>query len=127
MTINEKMVELVGELIAKHGLEHTMSGTSIKRAYDTKYRDGKTGKGSIIPSDYCYNRTNGPFDTVCGRKPTLFEHVTRNRYRLLGENYPYNGDIRHKVAKGREFIIGKRIDGEPKLLPESERIAVDVL
>ncbi len=80
--------------------------------------------GSIIPSDYCYNRVN---DGIALSKPTLFEYVEAGRYRCLGEHYPYNGSIYHK-----DLVVGKCESGERKIfgianpdikpVPEKEKV-----
>ncbi len=65
----------------------------------------ETNRSSIIPSDYCYNITNKgiPFDNH------LFEHIEIGRYKVLGPNYKYNGDIYHCGN-----LWGKWIDGNIK-------------
>ena len=51
-----------------------------------------TNKDSIFPSDYCYNRTN---DGASGLH--IFELSTDHKYKCLGINYPYTGNIIHKT------------------------------
>lgn len=51
-------------------------------------------KGSIIPSDYCYNRTNkGKLADVSLEKFKIFEWLARGRYKYLGEKYSYTGVV----------------------------------
>jgi hypothetical protein len=57
---------------------------------------GKYARGSILPSDYCYNLINkAPFSF---RYP-VFEWVERGKYTYLGPNYNYVGPI---LWKGRQ-------------------------
>lgn len=92
------------EIIDAYGVGHITTSTEIKDFIQSKY---KIERDSIIPSDYCYNRVN---DGITLSKPTLFEYLDHNRYRCLGENYPYNGDIYHK-----EQIVGVCQNGERKV------------
>ncbi|HEX4607533.1 MAG TPA: hypothetical protein VH092_04940 [Urbifossiella sp.] len=55
--------------------------------------------GSVIPSDYCYNRTN---DGVKPSWPIFFELVGDGEYRFLGRDYPYNGPRWHHPKGGGE-------------------------
>lgn len=51
-------------------------------------------RGSIIPSDYCYNLTNkGKIDNPILADFKIFEWISRGKYKYLGENYPYTGLI----------------------------------
>jgi len=60
---------------------------------------------SILPQDYCYNRMN---DGIAFKDHVhLFEYLGRNRYRLLGDRYPYTGEIIHKPKRCPEVIVGK--------------------
>ena len=90
MTIDQKMVAAVQEIIDKYGVGYVASTAELHACIQENY---EIASGSIIPSDYCYNRIN---DGIALSKPTLFEYLERGLYRCLGENYPYNGDIYHK-------------------------------
>lgn len=79
-------------------------------------------KGSILPTDYCYNRYNNGLGDFKG--PHLFEYTDDRKFRVLGENYPYSGNVMHQPKGGPEYIWGHWIDGrlyegEPDSLPES--------
>lgn len=65
---------------------------------------------SIIPSDYCYNRTNNGIDFE--KYLHIFEHIERSTYKYLGENYPYNGKIYHQPKGCNEILVGEWINGE---------------
>ncbi|MEC2078080.1 DUF7225 domain-containing protein [Metabacillus fastidiosus] len=92
---------------AMHGKTDDIIIPSEVKAYLT--RKFGTNPGSIILSDYCYNRYNNgiSFDKH------LFEYINRNSYKYLGENYPYTGLIFHK-PKGQdtEVVVGEWRNGE---------------
>lgn len=90
MTIDQKIVSAIHDLVDTLGLGYVATAKELKNFIKSKY---DITDGSIIPSDYCYNRVN---DGIALSKPTLFEYLGRNSYRCLGQNYPYNGDIYHK-------------------------------
>ena len=59
-------------------------------------------EGSIIPSDYCYNRINLDIADDFERRMHLFVYVRKNAYEYIGENFPYTGNIEHKdICVGR--------------------------
>ena len=104
MTIDQKMVVAVQEIIDKHGIGYIATRAELKAFIQSRYN---IASGSIIPSDYCYNRIN---DGITLSKPTLFEYLGRSRYRCLGEKYPYNGDVYHK-----ELIAGTCQNGQRQI------------
>lgn len=104
MTIDEKMIAAVDEIIATNGTEYIATRQELLSFLNSKY---EIALGSIIPSDYCYNRIN---DGIALSKPTLFEYVEAGRYRCLGDGYPYNGNIYHK-----ELVVGICENGERKI------------
>ncbi|WP_019229976.1 HNH endonuclease [Sedimentibacter sp. B4] len=65
--------------------------------------------GSIIPSDYCYNRINNGIDFE--NHLHLFEYMGNKTYKFLGENFSYSGTIFHKPKGGYEIAIGKWTNG----------------
>lgn len=103
MTIDQKIIAAVRELMDVRSV-NVITRKELIRFIHENY--GIT-EGSIIPSDYCYNRIN---DGITLSKPTLFEYLGGGKYRCLGENYPYNGDIYHK-----DFVVGKCENGVRKI------------
>ena len=102
MTIDQKMVCAVNEILNHFGVGNRIVTTEeLYVLLNEKY--GVT-KGSVIPSDYCYNRVNDGIDP--NKKPMLFEYVDRGQYLCLGENCPYNGEIYHK-----DQVVGICKDG----------------
>ena len=92
MTIDQQMVSVVSEIINNFGAgKRIISSSELYIWLGEKY---KTKQGSIIPSDYCYNRINDGIDP--NKKPMLFEYLGKGQYLCLGENYRYNGNVYHK-------------------------------
>jgi hypothetical protein len=112
MTVDEEMVAYAQEVITTFGQGKQLSRGQIVDAVNLKF--GRT-KGSIIPSDYCYNRINNGIPLS---KPALFVHVERSQYKIFGENYPYNGDILHKPMGSKEIVVGQCINGKRVIDPD---------
>lgn len=76
-----------------------------------------TNPGSVILSDYCYNRYNNGITF----NKHLFQYIDRGFYKYLGEHYPFTGLIFHK-PKGhdKEIIVGEWNDGEKVLFDNNE-------
>lgn len=106
MIIDEQMKAIANELSTDFGTEYVITLQDLYGIFLKKYG---TKEGSIIPSDYCYNRVN---NGITLKKPAVFEFLGNGNYRCLGSNYPYNGAIYHKPKGQGEFIVGKCIDGE---------------
>lgn len=64
-------------------------------------------EGSIIPSDYCYNRINLDIADDFERRMHLFLYVRKNAYEYIGENFPYTGNIEH-----RDICVGRWENGQ---------------
>lgn len=62
-------------------------------------------RGSFQLTDYCYNRINKPIknNILAGKKAVfLFElRPDGHHYKVLGENYPYSGEIKEKPKGGK--------------------------
>ena len=104
--IMKKIVFALQEFVDTYGVDYIATRAELINFVNSKYG---IVKGSIIPSDYCYNLINNGIDLS---KPTLFEHKDRGRYRCLGQNYPYNGKLYHNgqvvgiCADGKRTIFG---------------------
>ncbi|AXH99789.1 hypothetical protein DV702_08615 [Sporosarcina sp. PTS2304] len=83
-----------------------INATELRRKLQLEY---DTKPGSIILSDFCYNRYN----FGVGFNKHLFEYLTRSTYKYLGENAKYTGLIYHK-PKGTEHenVVGEWKNGE---------------
>ena len=104
MKIKDMISEAVSTYIKENGTENILSRREIfeiiSKKYDVKY-------GSIIPTDYCYNRYNFGVKKFKD-SPHFFEYIKRDTFKVIGENQPYSGCIYHK-KKGdkKEQIVGK--------------------
>ena len=83
-----------------------------------------TKPGSVIPSDYCYNRNNK--GVRLEGKFTIFEFLGGSRYKYLGEGYPYTGKIYAK-ERGciKENVIGEWDNGKVILYKETKTFEED--
>lgn len=108
--VMEKILLGFREFVDMHGVDYIATRAELIHFVHTQYG---VKKGSIIPSDYCYNLINNGIDLS---KPTLFEHLGRGSYRCLGEKYPYNGNVYHN-----EQMVGICKDGERKIFGLSDK------
>ena len=101
MKIHEQMQRVVNEIISEYGPRYHIS---LKELYELFSARFQTKEGSIIPSDYCYNRVNKGIDFL--KWPRLFRYLGEGMYECLGENYPYNGEVytREKGSKCDEVV-----------------------
>ncbi len=100
--IDEIMIETVGKIIETYGnKDHVICTGELKKLVSERYG---ANKGSVIPSDYCYNIINKGIDPQ--KKPRLLLQAKRGEYRCCGLNFPYNGPVMHK---GR--IVGQCVNG----------------
>ena len=88
MTIDEQMRTVVAEIVSEYGIRYKIS---LKELYELLGARFQTNSGSIIPSDYCYNRVNKGIEFH--KKPRLFNFLGDGMYECLGENYLYTGDV----------------------------------
>jgi hypothetical protein len=82
------------------------SGEELLKAKDIQQeivRLGGFARGSVLPSDYCYNRINKAPYSFCY---PVFEWVERGKYRYLGPNYDYTGPILWKGKQIGEWKCG---------------------
>lgn len=93
-------------------LDHQI-GTEWSRqeVIDTVIQKHSCNPKSVIPSDYCYNRTNDGIDFK--KSLHIFEYLGTATYRYLGEGYPYTGEI-YQQPKGYryEIVVGEWKDGK---------------
>lgn len=102
MTINEQMKTVVDEIISEYGLHYKIS---LKELYELLGARFGTNSGSVIPSDYCYNRTNKGIEFL--KKPRLFSFLGDGMYECLGENYPFNGSVyANEKGSSEEVEVG---------------------
>ena len=107
MSIDEKMSTVANELADEFECEHVITRNELQSIMWQRFN---VAPGSVIPSDYCYNRLN---NGITLKKPTLFKFLGGGKYLCLGEGYCYNGPIFHRQRGASvDDIVGQCIDGE---------------
>ncbi len=107
MTIDEQMSRVANELADEFECKYVITRSELQ---DIMWRRFHVTPGSVIPSDYCYNRLN---NGITLKKPILFEFLGGGRYLCLGENFCYNGPVFHRPrGSSNDEIVGQCIDGE---------------
>lgn len=109
MTIDEQMRRVVTEIVSEYGVHYKIS---LKELYELLGARFQTNSGSIIPSDYCYNRVNRGVDFH--KKPHLFKFLGDGMYECLGTNYSFSEPepvyTRPKDAKN-DVEVGRWVNG----------------
>lgn len=103
--LRKSILEQVEETFSKVPIGTEFTRGEIIDAVHLRY---KTNKSSIIPSGYCYNITNkGKQAYQAIDHFYVFECISRNTYKYLGQNYPYTGAVYHKPKGSRkEYLVG---------------------
>lgn len=107
----------INEYVSQFGTENVFDVDGI-----LKIAGMSDKKGSILPTDYCYNRYNNGLGDFSGHH--LFEYTDEKLFRVIGENYPFTGNVIHKPKGEPEYtwghwIEGKLYNGAPEDLPEN--------
>lgn len=113
--IDKAIVDSVNALIRERGKKgfEIRTGEIVDRVMSST--NGVYSEGSVLPSDYCYNRVNNGIADLT--KPKLFEYVSPGKYKCWGENYPFNGDILSRPqGEVDEKIVGHCSQGVRKLV-----------
>ena len=85
--------------------QDTFTAHEIKKLVSEKHG---TNQNSIIPSDYCYNRTTH----VIKFNKHILIYLSRGNYQFVGENYPYNGPVYQKPqGETVDSVVGEWKDG----------------
>lgn len=109
MKNSERLVNAINDYVSLHGTDTVMDMRQILSTAGLL-----NSIGNIFPSDYCYNRYNFALKDFSG--PFLFEYLGVNKYLVLGQNYPFSGDIYHKPKGGnRVIVVGKWENGKKTL------------
>lgn len=105
MTTAEAL-EQVGQKLQAHFGDAPVPGAELTRqaALLCGYQES-----SVIPSDFCYNRTNSGIE--CPNQP-LFVQEGRGQYRFVGLCYPYKGAMFHKPHGQPERVVGSWHEGD---------------
>lgn len=105
--------------IAKYFTENKnqYAGVLTKKDIDAILNDnGIKPDTMFLPSDICYNHTTKPLgegNDDFESSVHVFEYVDRNKYKVLGEGYPYTGLVlRKRKADNKEIIVGEWYNGK---------------
>jgi len=103
-------LELVEQTFSEYQIGTLFTRNEIVQLIHVKYG---INKASIIPSGYCYNITNlGKQADKEMNRFYNFEYVSRGKYKYLGKNYPYSGNVYHKPKwTGKAEIVGEWKNG----------------
>jgi len=100
-------IDRVRIAMEKYDIGSVFSRSEIIEIVQNEFPLDSFSKNSIMPSDYCYNRTNE--DKLQNKKLldfNIFEYIDKSVYKYLGENFAYNNDIIHHPKFGRPYVIG---------------------
>lgn len=97
-SIKQKMVNVLETHIGEEFSRREIIRMTIKEY-------PKTNPDSIIPSDYCYNL----FNTGINFDFHILEYIKRDRYKVVGLNYRYEGPIYWRRSVIGEWRNGKKI------------------
>lgn len=90
------VVEEIEEFVKSMPVDYEFSTGWFKKELSKKY---KHSVDSYIPSDYCYNRKNNGINY--DKQPHYFLYLKRNKYKYVGQNYTYTGEVEHNPRKVR--------------------------
>jgi hypothetical protein len=119
MTIREKIIKAVNDYVIKNGFDTWMSRKEVQEYVNSCYEE-KIAPGSLLPTDYCYNRYNSGLANFA-EKDRLFEYNDR-QFRLLGEHYAYTGDVWHYPSDKsvKPYVVGRWENGSFQHYTNSE-------
>ena len=104
----EEVAKVINEYVKTFGFDEIKSTGDIVGFLEEKCEL----HGWFLVSDMCYNKTNKANLGTYVEDVKLFEEVSRGKYRILGENYPYSGDLIWKKKKGKPEVVGKWDNGK---------------
>ena len=104
MTVKEALEHVGPRLQGRHGPNPIPVAELRREAAPV----GGFSEASVLPSDFCYNRTNAGVRP--GHAP-LFLYVKAGMYRYVGPNHPYTGPLMHQPKGEAERQIGEWQDG----------------
>ncbi|WP_026489166.1 DUF7225 domain-containing protein [Butyrivibrio sp. XBB1001] len=106
----EEVATVINDYVKQFGARKEVKETKEIIAYiESK---GIVLDSMFLVSDMCYNKTNKANLKSCSDDILLFEHVERGKYYILGEKYPYSGDVIWTDNRGFKKIVGEWDDGK---------------
>ncbi len=89
-----KIIDEIEEFTKSMPLNYEFSASWFKNTLSKQY---KRSASSYIPSDYCHNRKNKGINH--DKQPHYFLYLGRNKYKYVGKDHVYNGEIEEKPRK----------------------------
>ena len=112
-TIKTKVIEVFEDRIGEVFLRNEIIDLVVNRYPGTN-------RSSVIPSDYRYNVVNVGIDFDFH----LFESLGEGRYRCLGLDNPYTGDIDWRPVNQPPMTVGKWEEGRFRLFKDAPQRAL---
>ena len=116
-TLLEKACMAITNYVDKYGISNeVLSCKEVISIATAVYPEIKSNGSNMQPSDICYNRCNGNTMTKNFESwPHALVYLGADKYRLLGSDYPYTGEVFWKKSgESDEFIFGEWFEGEFK-------------
>lgn len=101
----KKVANIINEYVNVHGFDIVMKKSELDELIKNIQFESKV----FQHSDICYNTANDGTLQYFESDIHIYEKVSRGYYRLLGENYPYTGEVKHA---GNSKILGEWINGK---------------
>ena len=101
----KKVAKIINEYVKVHGYNVIMKKSELYCLVKNIQFESKV----FQHSDICYNKANEGTLKYFDSDVHIYEKVRTGYYRLLGENYPYTGEIEHA---GNSRILGEWINGK---------------
>lgn len=89
-----RILDEIEEFTKSFPKDYEFTATWFKKELNKKYN---RSEGSYIPSDYCYNRKNNGINH--DKQSHYFIYLGRNKYKYVGKDYAYNGEIEENPRK----------------------------
>lgn len=90
------VIEEIEEFTKSMPKDYEFTATWFKKELSKQF---KRSADSYIPSDYCYNRKNNGINY--DKQPHYFLYLGRNKYKYVGKEYVYTGEVVHNPRKAK--------------------------
>ena len=113
-----KVADVINDFVKKHGADEVKHTSEIR-----KMLEDRLGYVYVMfqEADMCYNKTNKANLGTYASDIILFEaSAKRGYFRLLGENYPYTGDVVWVKRSEPNEVVGRWDNGKLSFWGESQ-------
>ncbi len=106
-----KIADFINDFVEKNGYDIVLKNKELLELFEKN--DVSPQSTWYLNSDICYDSTNDGMMEHFEKSVHLFSRPKRGYYRILGENYPYTGFVKHKPRGSDEvYIVGEWLNGE---------------